>query len=64
MSLKNELIKEIFYEDDYDLDLDENPSYKHAITNEHEEVLGQFLDFTGIDPEELKNVLVEGYIFR
>lgn len=62
MSLKRELMEQIFY--DHDCDLDENPAINHAMTVEHEEVLGQFLDFTGIDPDELKIVLVEGYIFR
>ena len=61
MSLKNQIMDEIFYEQD--CDLDENPAENHAMTIQHEEVLGQFLDFTGIDPEELKKVLVNGYIF-
>lgn len=63
MSLKDKIMEEIFY-DNEEIDIDSNPSEYHAMTNEHEEVLGQFLDFTGIDPEELKHVLVEGYIFR
>lgn len=62
MSLKNKLIDEIFY--DHECDTDDHPEDFHAMTNEHEEVLGQFLDFTGISPEELKHVLVEGYMFR
>lgn len=62
MSTKSMLMEEIFY--DYECNLDENPAERHAMTVEHEEVLGQFLDFTGIDPEQLKNILVDGYIFR
>lgn len=62
MSLKRELMEEIFYE--HECDLDENPAENHAMTVEHEEVLGQFLDFTGMSADELKSVLVEGYIFR
>ena len=62
MSVKTMLMEEIFY--DHECDLDENPAERHAMTVEHEEVLGQFLDFTGIDPEQLKDVLVEGYVFR
>ena len=38
MSLKNKLIDEIFY--DHKCDIDDHPEDFHAMTNEHEEVLG------------------------
>lgn len=52
----------IFYS--YDLDDIEklNPAERHAMTVEHEEILGQFLDFTGMDVKQLKNILVLGYL--
>lgn len=62
MSLKDQLMEEFFY--DHECDLDENPAERHAMTLEHEEVLWQFLDRTGVDPEKLKEILINGYIFR
>lgn len=56
MSLKDELMKEIF---DDSLDLDD----EKILTIEHVRVLEQFLDYTGIDPQQLKHVLVDGFIF-
>lgn len=61
MSLKKDLMEEIFYE--HECDLDENPAENHAMTTEHEEVLGQFLDYTGMSAEELRSVLVNGLLF-
>lgn len=60
MSIRDELINDIFY--DSDILLEENPEDHHAMTVVHEEVLGQFLDRTGITPEELKGILVDGYL--
>jgi hypothetical protein len=60
MSIRDELINDIFY--DLDILLEENPEDHHAMTVGHEEVLGQFLDRTGIVPEELKGILVDGYL--
>lgn len=34
----------------------------HAMTSEHTEVLGQFLDYTAKTPEELKRCLLLGYL--
>ena len=62
MNIRDDLIKDIFY--DTDINLDENPAERHTMTLEHEEVLGQFLDRTGVDPEKLKEILINGYIFR
>ena len=34
----------------------------HAMTSEHTEVLGQFLDYSGMDIEQLKKCLIAGYL--
>lgn len=34
----------------------------HAMTSEHTEILGQFLDYTGMDVEQLKKCLAKGYL--
>jgi len=34
----------------------------HAMTAEHTEVLGQFLDFSALSVEQLKECLVSGYL--
>lgn len=52
----------IFYLYNFDNINDTNPIEKHAMTIEHEEILGQFLDFTGMDVEQLKKVLILGYL--
>ena len=62
MNIKDRLIEDIFYE--IELDLDENPAERHAMTIDHEEILGQFLDRTGISPEKLKEILVNGYLYN
>jgi hypothetical protein len=36
----------------------------HAMTGGHTEILGQFIDYTAVDEEELKNILIRGYIDR
>ena len=41
MSLKDQLMEEIF--NDHECDLDENPAERHVMTLEHEEVLGEVL---------------------
>ncbi len=61
MSYIRDVMKDIYYE--CDIDLDKNLVDKHAMTNEHVEILGQFLDYTGVDPERLKRILVQGYLF-
>ena len=35
---------------------------KSAMTSEHTEILGQFLDFTAMDIKQLKECLVSGYL--
>ena len=34
----------------------------HAMTSEHTEILGQFLDYSGMDIEQLKKCLIAGYL--
>lgn len=34
----------------------------HAMTSEHTEILGQFLDYSGMNVEQLKNCLIGGYL--
>ena len=42
--------------------LDRNAIEYHAMTGEHTEILGQFLDFTAMDTEQLKECLIAGYL--
>ncbi len=64
MDIKQELLKDIFY--DYDLDeVDErNAVDYHSMTGEHTEVLGQFLDKIAFNVEQLKECLILGYLNR
>lgn len=34
----------------------------HNMTSQHTEILGSFLDYTNMTPEELKLVLLRGYV--
>ena len=34
----------------------------HAMTSEHTEILGQFIDYTAMDVEQLKECLISGYL--
>ena len=61
MSYIRDTMEDVYY--DRDIDLDENLVDHHAMTNEHIEILGQFLDYTGVDPERLKRLLVQGYVY-
>lgn len=58
----DKLISKYFYETPEIKNPDYNPVKFHPMTVEHEEVLGQFLDRTGFDYEELKRILVLGYV--
>ena len=60
MSIYRDLLNSIFT--DYKINIDQNPTENHVMTIEHEEILGQFLDYTGIDPEGLKEILVKWYV--
>lgn len=64
MDIKQELLRDIFY--DYDLDEvdDRNAVDYHTMSGEHTEILGQFLDKTALNVEQLKECLVLGYLKR
>lgn len=36
----------------------------HAMSNRHTEILGQFMDGFAVSEEVLKEILIEGWIFR
>lgn len=56
-------IKEgIFYEYDLDEVLERDAVEYHVMTGEHTEVLGQFIDFNGMDVDKLKECLVKGWL--
>lgn len=63
----NENIKQMIYDSifhEYDLDeiLERNAVDFHVMTGEHTEILGQFLDYTAMDIEQLKKCLISGYL--
>ena len=62
MNIKKTILDNIFH--DYDLEevFCRNPVDYHAMTGEHTEILGQFLDYTAMDVEQLKECLVSGYL--
>ena len=64
MRVEQELIKDFFY--DYVLDevYERNTCEYHAMTGEHTEVLGQFMDKTAMNVEDLKECLIFEYISR
>ena len=49
---------------DYDTnEVESRDAYEyHAMTAEHTEILGQFLDYSGMDVEQLKRCLICGYL--
>lgn len=61
-NIKQMISDNIFY--DYDLDeiFERNAVDFHAMTSDHTEVLGQFIDFTAMDVEQLKECLISGYL--
>ena len=62
MNIKKTILDNIFH--DYDLEevFCRNSVDYHAMTSEHTEILGQFLDYTAMDVEQLKECLVSGYL--
>ena len=62
MDIKQELLKDIFYDYDSDEVYERNAVDYHAMTGEHTEVLGQFLDKTALNVEQLKECLIFGYL--
>lgn len=53
---------DIFYEYDPNEVFERDAVNFHAMTSEHTEVLGQFLDYTAMDVEQLKKCLVNGFL--
>lgn len=57
-----EIAKNIFHEYDSNYIFDKCVEAFHNMTKDHTEILGQFLDFTGMNIEQLKECLISGYI--
>ena len=60
----NELKDSIFRPYNKERAFKRNAVEYHAMTGGHTEILGQFIDYTAIDEEELKDILIRGYIDR
>ena len=61
--LKQNVMDEIFH--DYGTEVfQRNAIDYHAMSDEHTEILGQFMDHTGMSVDELKDCLVTGYLMR
>ena len=52
----------IFYDYNQDEAFERNAVDFHAMTSDHTEILGQFIDFTAMDVEQLKECLISGYL--
>lgn len=61
-NIKQMIYNNIFYEYDSDEVFERNAVDFHAMTSDHTEILGQFLDFTAMDIEQLKECLISGYL--
>lgn len=53
---------DIFYEYNLDEVFERDACEYHAMTSEHTEILGQFLDYSGMDIEQLKKCLINGFL--
>lgn len=62
--VKQNVSENIFYDYNSDEVWERNVVEYHVMTGEHTEILGQFLDYTAMDVEQLKECLVNGYIER
>ena len=60
--IKQMISNSIFHEFDSDKIFERNAVDFHAMTSEHTEILGQFIDFTAMDVEQLKECLISGYL--
>lgn len=58
----SEIMNNIFTEYNYYEVIHQDACEMHNMTGEHTEILGQFLDFAAMTPEQLKNILVAGYM--
>lgn len=61
-NIKQMISDNIFYDYDSDEIFERNAVDFHAMTSDHTEVLGQFIDFTAMDVEQLKECLISGYL--
>lgn len=57
-----EVKEKFFYKYDLDEVLNRNAVDFHMMTGEHTEVLGQFMDNTGMNVEQLKDCLIKGWL--
>lgn len=64
MDIKQELMKDFFYNYDLNEVCERDAVDYHAMTGEHTEVLGQFLDITAMNVNDLKDCLIMGYLNR
>ena len=55
--VKQNVSENIFYDYNSEDVLERNAVEYHAMTGEHTEILGQFLDVTGMDVEDLKETM-------
>lgn len=62
IDIKMQIDKSIFHEYDSNSLFDRNIEEFHNMTKDHTEILGQFLDFTAMSIEQLKECLLSGYI--
>ena len=62
MDLKKTISDNIFHDYDSEEVFCRNSVDYHAMTGEHVEILGQFLDYTAMDVKQLKECLVSGYL--
>ena len=62
MDIKKTISDNIFHDYDSEEVWRRNSVEYHAMTGEHTEILGQFLDYTAMDVEQLKESLVSGYL--
>ena len=62
MDIKKTISDNIFHDYDSEEVWSRNSVEYHAMTGEHAEILGQFLDYTAMDVEQLKEYLVSGYL--
>lgn len=60
--LEKALAEDFFYPYNFDEVFERDAVDYHCMTAEHAEMLGQFLDCTGMSVDDLKFVLIRGYI--
>lgn len=61
-NIKQMISNNIFYDYNQDEAFERNAVDFHAMTSDHTEILGQFIDFTAMDVEQLKECLISGYL--